>query len=251
VPYPPPVAADKGIVTVDTLSPIERRIRELHSEGKINKEIASQIEQEGMKCGGWKVSTVLRKLGLESHGKRLGGRRWEKRAEAVEDGSSEEAAAPRKRKTADERKEEVAALLEQGKSVEEIAAATGLKESSVKLYCSILKARRKELPGREAAPPEAETPEDDEWDQGPFYCRPEELGRVEESDEERAADAEEEDIRPAPAKSQRTTEETNAQIRTLHRKNRLPMEIAEIMNLSIETVKQRMSSLQEIKPTDH
>jgi hypothetical protein len=64
---------------------------------------------------------------------------------------------PRKRKTADERKEEVAALLEQEKSVEEIAAATGLKESSVKLYCSILKARTKELPGCEAA-----TPEDDE-----------------------------------------------------------------------------------------
>jgi hypothetical protein len=58
--------------------------------------------------------------------------------------------------------------------VEEIAAATGLKESSVKLYRSILKAHTKELPGPEGASPEAEAPEDDDWDQGPFYRKPEE-----------------------------------------------------------------------------
>jgi len=127
-----------------------------------------------MKCSGGKVSTVLRRLGLESHGKRLGGRRWEKQAEAKENGSSGEATALRKRKTADERKAEVAALLEQGKSVEEIAAVTGMKESNVKLYCSILKAQTKELPGHGAAPVEAEAPEDEDWDQGPLYRKPEE-----------------------------------------------------------------------------
>jgi len=72
------------------------------------------------------------------------------------------AAPPRKRKTADERKEEIAVFIEQGKTVEEIAAATGLKESSVKLYCSILKARKREEPPAKAAPttasPYQETP---------------------------------------------------------------------------------------------
>jgi DNA-binding CsgD family transcriptional regulator len=88
--------------------------------------------------------------------------------------SLENAAPARKRKTADERKEEVAALLAQGKTEEEIMAATGLGRASVKMYCSILKARTKELPVSAAAPVEAEASEDDDWDQGPLYRKPEE-----------------------------------------------------------------------------
>jgi hypothetical protein len=68
------------------------------------------------------------------------------------------AAPPRKRKTADERKEEIAALLEQGKTEDEIMTATGLGRASIKMYFSILKARTKELPGRKAVPVEKAAP---------------------------------------------------------------------------------------------
>jgi hypothetical protein len=73
-------------------------------------------------------------------------------------------------------KKEVAALLEQDKSVAEIAAATGLSESSVKLYCSILKVRPKEAQGLDDALPEPQddAEADENWDQGPVYRKPEE-----------------------------------------------------------------------------
>jgi hypothetical protein len=48
------------------------------------------------------------------------------------------------------------------------------KESSVKLYRSILKVRTKELPGPEGALPTAEVSEDDDWDQEPLYRKPKE-----------------------------------------------------------------------------
>jgi hypothetical protein len=64
-----------------------------------------------------------------------------------------------------------------------------------------------------------------------------------ESGEEDIAPAEKENTVPAPAKERRTIEETNTQIKSLHRKNKEPTEIAEILNLSIATVKQRMSVL--------
>jgi hypothetical protein len=54
---------------------MEKRIRELHAQGMINKEIVAQLNHEGMTCGDSILSNKLRKLGLESHGKRLGGRR--------------------------------------------------------------------------------------------------------------------------------------------------------------------------------
>jgi hypothetical protein len=75
------------------------------------------------------------------------------------------AAPPRKRKTADQRKKEIAALLDRGKTEDEIMAATGLGRASVKMYFSILKARTKDLLGCKAAPAQAD--EDDSSDEDP------------------------------------------------------------------------------------
>jgi hypothetical protein len=58
--------------------------------------------------------------------------------------------------------------------MEEIVAATGLSESSVKLYFSILKMWPKKAQVHEPAPLEAEAPEDGDWDEAPFYRKPEE-----------------------------------------------------------------------------
>jgi arginine repressor len=245
---------------------MEGRISELHTEGKINKEITAQLEQEGMGCSSGTVSTKLRKLGLESHGKRLGGRRKEmvepdleeKEPASEPDGEVEESEkegrrerllyevsderltelhaqglndkaititlqeegfsayqsgvsrrlrkmglAPQ-RKTADDRKEEIAALIEEGKSLEEIVAATGLAESSVKMYFSILGMRLTSTQSSEDAPPESESSEDDDWDQGPFYSKPGESESSESSADTRKQrePGEEDDI--------------DAQIRELH-----------------------------------
>ena len=226
---PPPVAVDKS--SNITLSPMEDRIHELHTQGMINKEIVAQLNREGMTCGDSIVSNKLRKLGLESHGKRLGGRRKAKPEPELEDepaskeaeqvegqrerllcevsderltelhaqGLSDKAimitlqeegfsayqsgvsrrlrklGLGPQRKTADDRKEEIAALIEEGKSLEEIAAATGLAESSVKLYFSILGMRPK-AEAAEDVPhePQADTQEEEDWDQGPFYRKLEE-----------------------------------------------------------------------------
>jgi hypothetical protein len=78
------------------------------------------------------------------------------------------------RKTADDRKEEIAALIEEGKSLEEIVTATGLAASSVQLDFSMLRMRPDEEAAEDGQPePQTDTHEEEDWDQGPFYRKPE------------------------------------------------------------------------------
>jgi hypothetical protein len=73
-----------------------------------------------------------------------------------------------------------------------------------------------ESSGMDVAPSEAETMKDDDWDQGPFYRKPKEVGQDEEGKEENNTPVKEKDAPSAFPKRRRTMEETNAEIRILH-----------------------------------
>jgi hypothetical protein len=196
----------------------ERHLRDLHALGLSDNKITKELQRQGYSCNQANTSRKLRAMGLRANGRRVPPGR-DRTASTVSTPSPESASPQRKRKTADERKEEVFVFLEQGKTVEEIAAATGLKESSVKLYCSILKARTKELPICAATPSAAEVSEEDEGDERLFHDQ------------------------PAEAESTAGEDDIDAQIRKLHALKLTDQQMANRTGRSKATICQRRNRM--------